>query len=53
MEPDVKAALVAIYRERTGSDADAGQRWIDDLGAKQSLRAGCVGGRVNPDGAEA
>jgi cytochrome P450/NADPH-cytochrome P450 reductase len=34
MEPDVKAALVAIYRERTGSDADAGQRWIDDLGTK-------------------
>jgi cytochrome P450/NADPH-cytochrome P450 reductase len=34
MEPDVKAALVAIYRERSGADADAGQRWIDDLGAK-------------------
>ena len=34
MEPDVKAALVSIYRERTGADADAGQRWIDDLGAK-------------------
>jgi cytochrome P450/NADPH-cytochrome P450 reductase len=34
MEPDVKAALVAIYREQTGSDAEAGQRWIDDLGAK-------------------
>jgi cytochrome P450/NADPH-cytochrome P450 reductase len=34
MEPDVKAALVAIYRERTGRDADAGQRWIDDLGTK-------------------
>jgi cytochrome P450/NADPH-cytochrome P450 reductase len=34
MEPDVKAALVAIYRERSGSDADAGQRWIDDLGAR-------------------
>jgi cytochrome P450 / NADPH-cytochrome P450 reductase len=34
MEPDVKAALVAIYRERTGRDAEAGQRWIDDLGAK-------------------
>ncbi len=34
MEPDVKAALVAIYRERTGADAEAGQRWIDDLGAK-------------------
>ncbi|HSY57223.1 MAG TPA: NADPH--cytochrome reductase, partial [Bradyrhizobium sp.] len=34
MEPDVKAALVAIYRERSGVDAEAGQRWIDDLGAK-------------------
>ena len=34
MEPDVKAALVAIYRERKGCDAEAGQRWIDDLGAK-------------------
>ncbi|TMJ84449.1 MAG: cytochrome P450 [Alphaproteobacteria bacterium] len=34
MEPDVKAALVAIYRERNGSDVDAGQRWIDDLGTR-------------------
>jgi cytochrome P450 / NADPH-cytochrome P450 reductase len=34
MEPDVKAALVAIYRERKSADADAGQRWIDDLGTK-------------------
>jgi cytochrome P450/NADPH-cytochrome P450 reductase len=34
MEPDVKAAIVAIYRERKGVDADAAQRWIDDLGAK-------------------
>ena len=33
MEPDVKAALVAIYRERAGADEAAGQRWIDDLGA--------------------
>ncbi|MGH6765549.1 MAG: hypothetical protein ACREC2_08000, partial [Bradyrhizobium sp.] len=33
MEPDVKAALVAIHRERAGADAEAGQRWIDDLGA--------------------
>ncbi len=33
MEPDVKAAIVAIYRERNGADADAAQRWIDDLGA--------------------
>ena len=34
MEPDVKAALVAIYREKTGADAEAGRRWIDDLGTK-------------------
>ncbi len=34
MEPDVKAAIVAIYRERSGADADAAQRWIDDLGAR-------------------
>jgi cytochrome P450/NADPH-cytochrome P450 reductase len=34
MEPDVKAALVAIYRERTGGNADAAQCWIDDLGTK-------------------
>jgi cytochrome P450/NADPH-cytochrome P450 reductase len=33
MEPDVKAALVAIYRERKGADAEAAQRWIDDLGS--------------------
>jgi cytochrome P450 / NADPH-cytochrome P450 reductase len=34
MEPDVKAALVAIYRERTSADADAGLRWIEDLGTR-------------------
>ena len=34
MEPDVKATLVAIYRERSAADAAAGQRWIDELGAK-------------------
>jgi cytochrome P450 / NADPH-cytochrome P450 reductase len=34
MEPDVRAALVAIYRERCRADADAGVRWIDDLGAR-------------------
>jgi cytochrome P450/NADPH-cytochrome P450 reductase len=34
MEPDVKAALVAIYRERKGADADAGQRWIEDMGTQ-------------------
>jgi cytochrome P450/NADPH-cytochrome P450 reductase len=34
MEPDVKAALVAIYRERGGVDADAGARWIEEMGAK-------------------
>ena len=34
MEPDVKAELVAIHRERTGADAEAGLRWIEDLGTK-------------------
>lgn len=34
MEPDVKAALVAIYRERTGAEEAAGLRWIDDLGTR-------------------
>jgi cytochrome P450/NADPH-cytochrome P450 reductase len=34
MEPDVKATLVAIYREHSGADAQAGQRWIDDLGTR-------------------
>ncbi|MGY8661864.1 cytochrome P450 [Bradyrhizobium sp. UFLA05-109] len=34
MEPDVKAALLAIYREKSGSDAAAGARWIEELGTK-------------------
>jgi cytochrome P450/NADPH-cytochrome P450 reductase len=34
MEPDVKAALMAIHRERTGGDEAAASRWIDDLGTK-------------------
>jgi cytochrome P450 / NADPH-cytochrome P450 reductase len=34
MEPDVKAALVAIYREQKGAAAEAGQRWIEDLGTR-------------------
>jgi cytochrome P450/NADPH-cytochrome P450 reductase len=34
MEPDVKAALVAIYRERSDADADAAARWIEEMGAK-------------------
>ncbi len=34
MEPDVKAALMSIYCEKSGADADAAARWIDDLGAK-------------------
>jgi cytochrome P450/NADPH-cytochrome P450 reductase len=32
MEPDVKAALMSIYREKSGADADAAARWIDHLG---------------------
>lgn len=34
MEPDVKAALMGIYREHAGADAEAAQRWIDDLGTR-------------------
>jgi cytochrome P450/NADPH-cytochrome P450 reductase len=34
MEPDVKAALVAIYRDRSGADAEAALRWIEEMGTK-------------------
>jgi len=34
MEPDVKAALMSIHRERTGGDEAAAARWIDDMGTK-------------------
>jgi cytochrome P450/NADPH-cytochrome P450 reductase len=34
MEPGVKAGLVAIYREKSAAGAEAGQRWIDELGTK-------------------
>jgi cytochrome P450/NADPH-cytochrome P450 reductase len=34
MEPDVKAALVAIYRQRKAAEADAALRWIEDLGSR-------------------
>ena len=34
MEPDVKATLVEIYRERAVEDMAAGQRWIEELGKK-------------------
>jgi cytochrome P450/NADPH-cytochrome P450 reductase len=34
MEPDVKAALVSIHREKSGSDAAAAARWIEEMGAK-------------------
>ena len=32
MEPDVKSALVAIYRAKTGADEAAGAAWIDEMG---------------------
>jgi cytochrome P450/NADPH-cytochrome P450 reductase len=32
MEPDVKAALMTIYRDRSGADAASAAKWIDDLG---------------------
>jgi hypothetical protein len=40
MKPGVKAAFVAIYRESTGSDATAGARWIEELGAKNRYALG-------------
>jgi len=33
MEPDVKATLMSIYRERAGADADMASRWIEAMGA--------------------
>jgi cytochrome P450/NADPH-cytochrome P450 reductase len=35
MEPGVKAALLATYRQQTAADENAALRWIDDLGTKQ------------------
>lgn len=34
MEPDVKATLMSIHRERTGADEAAAARWIEDMGAR-------------------
>jgi cytochrome P450/NADPH-cytochrome P450 reductase len=34
MEPDVKAALMMIQRERNGGDETAALAWIDDLGTR-------------------
>ncbi|WP_298274980.1 cytochrome P450 [uncultured Bradyrhizobium sp.] len=34
MEPDVKATLMSIYRERSGADADAATRWIEEMGTR-------------------
>jgi cytochrome P450/NADPH-cytochrome P450 reductase len=34
MEPDVKAALMSIHRERTGGDEAAASRWIDEMGTR-------------------
>jgi cytochrome P450/NADPH-cytochrome P450 reductase len=34
MEPDIKAALMSIHRERTGGDEAAASRWIDDMGTR-------------------
>ena len=50
MEPDVKAALVAIYRERSGADENAGAALDRRSRQRKSLRAGCLGGRVEPLG---
>lgn len=34
MEPDVKAALMTIYREHAGVDDAAAQRWIEEMGVQ-------------------
>jgi cytochrome P450/NADPH-cytochrome P450 reductase len=34
MEPDVKRALTAIYRERANADEAAAASWIDDMGTE-------------------
>ncbi|KIU51608.1 MULTISPECIES: cytochrome P450 [Bradyrhizobium] len=34
MEPDVKATLMSIYRERSGADAAAATRWIEEMGTR-------------------
>ena len=31
MAPDVRRAFAAIYRERTGADADRAERWLDEM----------------------
>ncbi len=34
MEPDVKAALIQIYRERNGVTQDDALRWIEKMGTQ-------------------
>ena len=34
MEPDVKATLMSIHQEKTGGNAEAAAKWIDELGTK-------------------
>src|SRR5690348_4069049 len=34
MEPDVKATLMSIYQEKTGGNADAASKWIEEMGTK-------------------
>ena len=46
MEPDVKAALVAIYRERKAADADAGAALDRRSRHQKPLRARRLGRRV-------
>ena len=47
MEPDVKATLMSIHHDKTGSNADAASKWIDEMGTQQPLRARRLGGRVD------
>jgi cytochrome P450 / NADPH-cytochrome P450 reductase len=31
MAPDVRRAFATIYRDKTGADAQAAERWLDEL----------------------
>jgi len=46
MEPDVKATLMSIYREKTGSTADAASKWIEDMGTTNRYVLDVWAGRV-------
>ena len=53
MEPDVKATLMSIHREKTGGNADAAAKLDRRDGHEEPLRARRVGGRLTSRAASA